>query len=135
MTLTIDFTEFDKKFFKLVQKTIPEEAKKGLQAGMLELLNDAKVQEPQAPKEFGDLWGSTALVPIEVIITPYFISATGGFNSKYATRQHEAEPGEFNYTINKGATRPGPKFLQTKMVRNKEKYIGIAVKFMKNSKV
>ena len=135
MSYTIDFTDFDKKFFNLVQKTIPENAKRGLQAGMLELLNDAKTKEPQAPKEFGDLWGSTAQVPIEVIITPYFISATGGFNSKYATRQHEAEPGEFNYTKTKGASRPGPKFLQSKMVRYKEKYIGIAVKFIENSKV
>ena len=129
----MDFTQFDKTFFKLVEQSIPEEAEKGLFKGMNQMLEDAKYESPQCPKDVGDLWGSTAGT-VKPKVTPGKISVEGGFNSVYAKRQHEAEPGEFNYTKNKGAPRAGPKFLSSKMNKNKEKYIAIAANSIRNAK-
>jgi len=128
---SMDFSDFEKTFFKLVQQSIPKHAEKGLFNGMNELLRLAKYEEPQCPKEFGDLWGSTAGT-VKPFVSPSEINVVGGFNSEYAARQHEAEPDEFNYTRDKGASRPGPKFLEAKMVRHKETIIGIAAKTIEN---
>lgn len=134
MSFKIDDSDFDKKFFKLVRKTIPKKGEKGLAIGMLEMLADGKTKPPQCPKDVGDLWGSTAGT-VEAKITPKKISVSGGFNSSYAKRQHEAEPGEFNYTKTKGASRPGSKYLSSKLVKYKKKYMGITAKFIEDSKV
>lgn len=131
--ITIDDKDFTRKFFKLVRKTIPKNGEKGLARGMEEMLEDGKTKDPQCPKDVGDLWGSTAGT-VEAKVTPRKIKVTGGFNSKYAKRQHEAEAGEFNYTTTKGANRPGPKFLLSKF-RFRKRYIGIAADFIKKSKV
>ena len=128
---SMDFGDFEKTFYKLVEQSVPKNAEKGLFNGMNELLRLAKTEDPQCPKEFGDLWGSTAGT-VTPKATSSEISVEGGFNSEYATWQHEAEPGEFNYTTDKGASRPGPKFLESKMVRHKEMIIGIAAKTIEN---
>ena len=120
----LDFSEFDKEFYDLVQRAIPEDARDGLFKAMNEVLSDSIELPPQAPKEIGDLWGSTAdTVKVE---TKYGeISVSGGFNLKYARRHHEVEPGTYNYTLTKGATQPGPKFMQSKMAQYARKYMGI----------
>lgn len=133
MSFTVDFKDFEKTFFKLVEKAIPGAAEKGLFKGMNELLRDAKYQAPQCPKDVGDLWGSTAGT-VKPKVTPGEISVEGGFNSEYATRQHEAEPGQYNYTKNKGAPRAGPKFLSSKMNKNKKKYMEIVANSIRNAK-
>ena len=97
----------------------------------IELLRLAKYEEPQCPKDIGDLWGSTAGT-VTPKVTSSEISVEGGFNSEYATRQHEVEPGEFNYTTTKGASRPGPKFLESKMAKHKETLMGIVAKTIEN---
>ena len=119
----IDMTDFDKKFNALVEKAIPEYAAKGVFDAMNELLNDAITKPPQAPKDMGDLWGSRIVEKARIITKEIF--AEGGFNLKYARRHHEVPPGTFKYTLTKGASRPGPKFLSSKMAQFKEKYAWI----------
>lgn len=127
----LNWSEFDKKFYDLVEKAIPGDAQIGLRKAMNEILRDSIELPPQAPKEIGDLWGSTAgTVKVE---TKYKkLSVQGGFNIKYAHRHHEAEPGTFKYTTDKGAKQPGPKFMLTKMIRFGKKYMGIVAAVIRN---
>jgi hypothetical protein len=122
--LYIDFSKFDKKFRQLVKNAYPDDARKGLFDAMNELLSDAITKPPQAPKDIGDLWGSTADT-VEVETKAKEISASGGFNIKYARRHHEVPPGTYKYTTDKGASQPGPKFLQSKMAMYFKKYMEI----------
>jgi len=133
MSFKMDFTAFDKTFFPLVVKRIPKSAEKGFVNAAWEMLRDADKEAPQTPKEFGDLRGSKKVEKPKILSNE--ISIEAGYTSKYATRQHEAEPGQFNYTKNKGASQPGPKFLQSKMVRHKKKYIEIVALTIKKTKV
>jgi len=119
----IDMTDFDKKFNNLMKNAIPEYAAKGVFDAMNELLRDAVVHPPQAPKDIGDLWGSRIVEKAKEVAKEIIIE--GGFNIKYARRHHEVPPGTFKYTLTKGADRPGPKFLESKMVQFKEKYAWI----------
>lgn len=119
----IDTKDFDKKFNALVKKAIPEYAAKGAFDAMNELLSDAITKPPQAPKDIGDLWGSRIVKKAKEITKEILVE--GGFNIKYARRHHEVPPGTFKYTLTKGASQPGPKFLESKMAQFKEKYAWI----------
>lgn len=122
--LYLDSKEFDKKFERLVKKAIPEDAGKGMITAMDEVLSDSIELPPQAPKEIGDLWGSIAgTVKLKVIYK--ILRVIGGFNISYARKHHEAEPGTYRYTTDKGSEKPGVKFMQTKMSSFRNKYMGI----------
>ncbi len=126
----LDWGDFDKKFYDLVNKAIPEDAKKGLVDGMNELLSDSIELPPQAPKEIGDLWGATAGTVEVVEAKGKILGVQGGFNSKYAAYQHEGERKDGThkvkkYTTTKGASKPGPKFMQSKMAQFGKKYMEI----------
>lgn len=120
----LDSTEFDKKFHQLVENAIPGDAQRGSVNAMNEVLRDSIELAPQAPKDIGDLWGSIAGT-VKVETRHKLISVRGGFNIKYAHRHHEVAPGTYNYTRTKGAVQPGPKFMQSKMMRYKNKYMKI----------
>ena len=120
----LDTSDFDKEFKKVVEKAIPEDARKGLDNAMNEWLSDSITKPPQAPKEIGDLWGSIAGT-VRVVWKYKILIASGGFNIKYAHRHHEVPPGTFEYTVDKGASQPGPKFMQSKMAQFGKKYMEI----------
>ncbi|MCK4829208.1 hypothetical protein KA005_76500 [bacterium] len=122
--LYLDSSEFDKKFYDLVEKAIPEDARDGSFKAMNKVLRDSIELPPQAPKLIGDLWGSTAGT-VKVETKRKKISVSGGFNIKYAHRHHEVPPGTYDYTLTKGAIQPGPKFMQSKMARYAKKYMQI----------
>ncbi len=137
MSFKLDFTAFNKTFFPLTLKKIPESARKGLANAAFEMLYDADNEAPQTPDEIGDLKGSRKIE--EPKITNKEISIKAGYDSEYAAYQHEGERKDGthkvrNYTTTK-VPQPGPKFLQTKMVRHKKKYIGIAAESIENTKV
>jgi len=115
----LDFSDFNKKLKKILEKTIPKAAEKGVFNAANELLNDAVEKPPQAPFKKGDLWGSKIVDKVETKGNE--ISAKAGFNISYATKQHEAEPGRFHYTRT-GAKQPGPKYLESKMAKYRKKY-------------
>ena len=120
----LDSRDFDKKFAFLVKKAVPGAAGDGMVNAMNEILSDSITMPPQAPKEIGDLWGSIAgTVKLEVKYK--ILSVIGGFNIFYAHRHHEVEPGTYRYTTDKGAEKPGPKFMSSKMAMFREKYMGI----------
>ncbi len=122
--LYLNSSDFDKKFEQVVKAGIPGDAQDGLYKAMNELLSDSITKPPQAPKDIGDLWGSTAGT-VKVETRHKLLSVSGGFNLKYAHRHHEVPPGTFKYTVTKGASQPGPKFMLSKMVRYGKKYMGI----------
>ncbi len=130
---TMDFTEFDRTFYPLVKKKIPESAENGLVNAAWEMLEDADEETPQTPKEFGDLRGSGKVEDPKKTVNA--ISVRAGYTIIYAKRHHEVEPGTYKYTTTKGVKRPGPKFLITKMQRHKKRYIQIVANTIDQTKV
>jgi hypothetical protein len=135
MGMTIDFSDFEKGFRKMVEKSAPEAVGKGAFNAMNELLRDSVTESPGAPKDVGDLWGSRRVNKAEVEHSQ--ISCEGGFDIEYATYLHEGQRKDGshkikNWTTDKGATDPGPKFLEKKMVQNKEKYMQITAESLKD---
>jgi len=126
----LDSSDFGKKFERLVEHTIPGNAQKGLDIAMNEVLRDSIELPPQAPKDIGDLWGSIAGT-VKVFTKYKLLYVIGGFNIKYARRHHEIEPGTFNYTTDKGARQPGPKFMQSKMAMYRNKYMEIVAEVIR----
>ena len=124
----IDPDDFLKDFDKITENIIPELAGKGLVVAANEMIHDSITLPPQAPFKKGDLRGSGTVEKAKKARKD--ISIKAGFNINYAARQHEAEPGEFNYTRT-GAKNPGPKFLESKMVSKKDKYMHIVAETIK----
>jgi len=129
----MDSKGFDKAFKDLTQVLLLKGAKDGEFEAANEVLNDSITKPPQAPFKKGDLWGSRKVEAVKE--SSGDISIEFGFNIKYAMKQHEAAPGTYKYTKDpkgkKGATQPGPKFMQSKMSQYKDKYIGIVADAMK----
>ena len=128
-SIFFDTSEFDVKFGKVTKITIPNAIEKGLFNAMNELLADSINLPPQAPKDMGDLWGSRIVEKPKKASGEMFVE--GGFNIAYAHRHHEVPPGTYKYTKTKGATQPGPKYMESKMVKFKDKYQGIVTDTIK----
>lgn len=112
----MDFTDFDSKFYEIVNDTIPELGEEGTYQAAGLWLKDAIMEEPRAPHKTGHLWRSQL---IEVIKNGgKIIGVELGFNVPYAARLHEA-PYSWNWTLDGS----GPKFLEAKGVVNKNKYV------------
>jgi len=124
----LDAKEFNAKFKQVTDKVIPESAAEGLFDASNELTHDAIYLPPQAPFKKGDLWGSR--ITEKTKTSHSGMSVRSGFNIKYATRQHEVPPGTFHYTRT-GAKQPGPKYLESKMVKYKNKYMAIVAESIK----
>jgi len=119
--MTIDMTDFEKGFKKLIDQAAPEELAKGLAKAANLLIEDAKNEAPQVPFKTGDLWGSSQVNA--VVVTKDDVSINAGFNIIYAARWHEAEAGTINWTRKGKVMNPGPKYLESKMARNAKKYL------------
>ena len=128
MGMTIDMTDFEKGFKKLVEGATPSEIEKGLFKAASALLTDAIEETPGAPKDVGDLWKSKKVNAI--VATKDEVSVEAGFNIVYAARWHEAE-GMVHWTTNKGAKSPGPKYLESKMARNAKRYLDIIGEYLR----
>ncbi len=126
----IDFKKFDKTFFPLVENKIPSFTAKGIFNAAAEMLQDADKKAPQTPYWHGDLRGSKKVEKPEIKYNK--ISVEAGYNIKYAAKLHESEPGQYHFVPRKGILNPGRKWLESKMVAYKEKYIKIAAMTIKN---
>jgi hypothetical protein len=123
---TFDTKDFDIKFTELVKKTIPRLAGDALfKAGAL-VIRDSILEEPTVPKKTGNLRRTQKILPAE--IGDDEISVDVGFNADYAAKVHEMGEGlgflwgnvrSVHWTL----PGSGPKFLSTKLAKNKEKYM------------
>ncbi len=133
----MDFTAFNKTFFPLALKKIPKSARSGLADAAFEMLKDADDEAPQTPFDKSFLRGSRKIE--EPKITNNEISIKAGYNSKYAAYQHEGERKDGTHKVKKHTkervSQPGPKFLQSKMVRHKKRYIEIVALTIEKTKV
>ena len=120
----MDFKDFNKGFRLIIETTIPDLAQVGLfKAGAL-LIKDAITVEPKAPHLTGHLWRSQKIE--KLMEGKNIIGVQVGFDVPYAARLHEA-PDNWNWTLDGS----GPKFLESKMAGNPNKYIEPAAKHIR----
>ena len=144
MSMTVDCSDFEKGLKKLVEKTIPPEVGRGLFKAGNELLRDARLVAPTAPWEIGDLHGSARTqgagsqlyeegqdMGAKANISKDEVSIAAGFNMIYAARWHELTPEE-DSKIAWTTPGSGRKYLESKMVMFKEKYMAIVAKHIEN---
>ena len=121
MSMTVDCSDFEKGFKKIVKKC-PEEGAKGIFDALNQLLIDANEEQPYTPYDEGILKGSGKVDKVE--IKKNEISGVAGFNKEYAARWHELTPEE-DSKINWTLPGSGRKYLESKMAMFKEKYMKI----------
>jgi len=125
----MDWSKFDKTFYSLVEHRIPEASRSGLFEALNEMLKDARDISPRAPKDKGDLWGSAEA---EVLVKLGRLIGIAAFNISYATKWHEL-PREAAAHIAFKLPGAGPKFLETKMIVYKDKYMWIIANKIKRA--
>ena len=116
---TLDFSDFNKKFADIIKRAAPESAEIGLREVGQELKLDADNIPPRTPHKEGFLRGSGKVSKVKVMGKS--IEVTVSYDKPYARRWHEAEPG----TIKWSEPDVGPKYLESKMIRFKNKYMKI----------
>ena len=129
MSMTVDFSDFEKGLKKLCEQTIPPEIGKGLFKAANELLHDAINEQPCAPFDEGTLRGSARTNKAEV--KKDGAEVVTGFNIEYAARWHELTPEE-DSKISWTLPGSGRKYLESKMTMFKEKYMAIVAKHIEN---
>ena len=127
--MIFDSKDFDIKLPRVINKEIPEAAANAFfkMAGMV--IRDAILEEPRVPKARpgGALWRSQQIEKPR--IEHGEISIELGFNIEYAAYVHEA-PSNLNWTL----AGSGPKFLEAKLIKNKEKYMAELAQGMQGRK-
>jgi len=113
---TLDTRDFDIKFPDVCNNQIPEAAATSFYkvAGMV--IADAILEQPRAPHDSGNLWRSQLIEAPQIKAGEIGIEL--GFDAEYAAAVHEM-PSNVNWKM-AGA---GSKFLEAKLIRNKEKYM------------
>jgi hypothetical protein len=121
---TFDTSQVEARLRVLMELVDSKAAGKALFAAANELLADARDVGPQAPKRSGDLWRSARTTKAEV--SAGFAEIEAGFNIEYAHKWHEVPlTAGIHWTYDKGASQPGPKFLESKLMMNRNKYLEI----------
>lgn len=127
--MTFDTKDFDVKLKNVTEKKIPSAAERGLfQTGAL-IIRDAILEQPQVPKSRGVTkeggrrgQGPGHLRRSQKIEKPKTVgkitSVEVGFNTEYAAVVHEMPD-----TTQWSTPGTGPKYLESKLIRNKEKYM------------
>jgi len=115
--MTFNTKDFDIKFPRVINKEIPEAgANMSFKvAGMV--IRDAILEEPRAPHKTGNLWRSQKIESPRIERGEITIEL--GFDAEYAAIVHEM-PSNVNWTM----AGSGPKYLEAKLIKNKEKYMG-----------
>lgn len=109
----MDYGEFSKDFLKITEKEIMADIIQAYWKLGWGILRDAINIEPTVPREIGDLRASG-----DVKVDERTMELLFGFNSVYAHRLHEA-PKDWNWS----EPGSGPKYLESKLVMFKNKYI------------
>lgn len=121
--MTLDTKDFDLKFGKVTGKDIPQAAARTAYkiAGMI--IRDAILEEPRAPHLTGNLWRSQKIERPRIEHGEITIEL--GFDTDYAAFVHEMPAYKDPSMVGSG-----PKFLEAKLIKNKEKYMAEIVKGM-----
>lgn len=123
--MTFNTKDFDIKFAKVCDKAIPQAAASQMQyrvAGMV--LRDAILEEPRAPHLTGNLWRSQKIEKPRMVKGEVTIEL--GFDADYAAFVHEMPAYKTPSMVGSG-----PKFLEAKLIKNKEKYMAEIARGMK----
>lgn len=115
-----DSSEFAQDFKRITMHDIPELRDKGMINAANELLRDADQSPPQTPFDKSDLRASK-MVEMEHMRGEVIVWA--GFNILYASYVHEGQV-DWNWTT-VHVPNPGPKFLESKLAPNRDKYMRI----------
>jgi hypothetical protein len=146
-SFSLDWKEFNQKFFEYALKTAPAAAEKGMFEALAELKNDADNVTPRTPHLEGNLRGDYTMI-LEGI-TQSKVKEVGSqhrggggvterrganniiaklvFRMPYAAKWHEA----VNRKINWSEAGSGAKYLEFKMMAFAKKYIGIVASAIK----
>lgn len=147
MRYTFDTKDFDKKFAKLMDKTVPELQERGMGRAMTQLLNDCMMEIPTVPVDEGTLRGSGSIFVQNQLVatsegspkskkgTPnkdhrekvlsHQLVGVVGFNTPYASVLHEGINVKQGYVIrNYSEPSSGKKFLEKKLLSNGKSYLG-----------
>jgi len=115
--------DFDIKFPRVCNKEIPEAAANTAFRVAAMVIRDAILEEPRAPHKTGNLWRSQKIERPQILAGEITIEL--GFDTEYAAAVHEM-PANTDWTM----TGSGPKFLESKLIKNKEKYVAEIAKGM-----
>jgi hypothetical protein len=122
MSMTVDFSDFDKGFKRLVNGSVPPEIDKALFIAGNLLLDDAGQWTPRAPFREGHLWRSRRVVRPAGAAKGSGVAA--GFNIAYAARWHELTPAE-DARIHWTLSGSGRKYLESKIPMFRDDYIKV----------
>jgi len=121
--MTYNTKDFDIKFPRVVDKQIPEAAANMAFKVAAMVIRDAILEEPRAPHKTGNLWRSQKIESPKILKGEITIEL--GFDADYAAVVHEMPPGVV-FTM----TGAGSKYLEAKLIKNKEKYMAEIAKGM-----
>lgn len=144
MSMVFDTSDFDMKFKEIVRTALPERVEIGIGRAGLQLMNDNVMEVPTVPIKEGWLRGSgSVFVQNKLIgessfgkpghantdhsenIGPREFIAVVGFNTPYAAKLHEGIT--FHFT----EPSSGPKYMESKLMRNKIRYMEIIANAIK----
>lgn len=125
---SLDFSDFEKKSTRMVERAYPDAISMGLRKAGQEWKFDADNIAPRTPHLEGHLRGSGKVSKAKVKGRETTVEVSYG--TPYARRWHEAEPG----TVSWSEPEVGPKFLESKAARFAKKYIGIVVSWIRSAK-
>jgi len=111
----VDYSDFIKDFDDITKRQIPSKGHKALGRVGIKIMADAIEEEPYAPHKTGLLWRSK-------VVNEWLDKLTleVGFNTEYAAFVHEM-PSSNEFTL----PGSGPKFLESKITKNRDKYIAM----------
>jgi len=114
--MTLDTRDFDIKFPDVCNNQIPKAAATSFYkvAGMV--IADAINEEPRCPHDTGNLWRSQLIEAPQIKMEEIGIEL--GFDAEYAAVVHEMPAG-----VSFKMTGAGSKYLEAKLIKNKEKYM------------
>lgn len=118
-SLKMDFSEFNDKFGKYSKVVLQRRSKKGIREALQELKRDADEVPPKTPHLEGHLRGSGVVEDVRITMTS--IAGTVRYRTPYAVRWHEA----VGQAIKWSEPGVGPKYLSSKVIRFRKKYIRI----------
>ncbi len=122
--MTFNTKDFDIKFAKVTGKDIPQAAARMSFKVAAMVLRDAILEEPRAPHLTGNLWRSQKVEQPKILKGEVTIEL--GFDADYAAAVHE-RPRPYQKPTMTGS---GPKYLEAKLIKNKEKYMAEIAKGM-----